>query len=516
MPSDTRKVTRRTACKKMLASAVTVCAADLIGEFPAYALSGPRPLPRVAPGEACIAPSAILDFIAGVEKRVGGLHSFMILQNGKVEAEAYWAPYGPQHPHMLYSLSKSFTSTAVGFAIAEGKISVDTLVTSYFPEKLPAEQSDNLKAMKVKHLLTMSTGHDKDATGGTTAAADGDWIRAFLALSVEHEPGTKFVYNSAATYMLSAIVQKTTGLKVVDYLKPRLFEKIGIEQPTWETCPHGINTGGWGLAVKTEDIARFGQLYLQNGVWESRRVLPEHWVDTATTKKIVNGDPNAESDWTQGYCYQFWRCRHDAFRGDGAFGQFCIVLPKHNAVIAITSGVGDMQAILDEAWLHLLPALGVKTADQDATALQKQISHLEIPYTKPVKLVPSGSQKLNGARYKLNSNSLNLESVRFVTHGNKLTAAFTTTGGELNLVGDERGWAKGAGQLPGIVSHNTAGHLVWIGEDVCELTLCYNETPFIQTLRFSFTQQREEFNLNISLRFFMGPTQFGQIKGTRV
>ncbi len=123
------------------------------------------------------------------------------------------------------------------------------------------------------------------------------------------------------------------------------------------TSPQGINTGGWGLKIKTEDIARFGQMYLQKGVWNGKPLLPEAWVAEATSFKISNGD-NPESDWNQGYCYQFWRCRHNTYRGDGAFGQYCVVMPDQDAVLAITSGVPDMQAVLNLVWDCLLPAMG--------------------------------------------------------------------------------------------------------------------------------------------------------------
>ncbi|HEX2999328.1 MAG TPA: serine hydrolase, partial [Armatimonadota bacterium] len=311
-------------------------------------------LPRISPEAAGIAPEAILAFIDAVEQRVGGLHGFMLLRHGSVAAEGWWNPYAPQLPHMLYSLSKSFTSTAVGFAVAEGRLTVEDRVISFFPDKLPSKVDDNLAAMRVKDLLTMNTGHDQDATGATASAADGDWVRAFLSLPVEHTPGSKFVYNSAATYMLSAIVQKLTGMPIVEYLKPRLFDPLGIEGQSWDTCPRGINTGGWGLRLKTEDIARFGQCYLQKGKWGDRQLVPAAWVAEATRKQVDNnnGGPN---DWIQGYGYQFWRCRHNAYRGDGAFGQYCVVMPDQDAVLAINSGVGDMQAVLDAVWDCLLP-----------------------------------------------------------------------------------------------------------------------------------------------------------------
>ena len=210
---------------------------------------------------------------------VHDLHSFMLLRHGQVVARGWWSPYAAQRPHMLFSLSKSFTSTAVGLAVAEGRLTVDDPVLSFFPEDAPAKVSPNLAAMRVRDLLSMSTGHAKDATGRATHKKEGNWVKGFLSLPVRYAPGTHFVYNSAATYMLSAIVQKLTGMTLLDYLRPRLFEPLGIDNPTWESCPRGINTGGWGLSVRTEDIARFGQLYLQKGVWKGQRILPEAWVE---------------------------------------------------------------------------------------------------------------------------------------------------------------------------------------------------------------------------------------------
>src|SRR3954463_7671168 len=164
--------------------------------------------------------------------------------------------------------------------------------------------------------------------------------------------------------MPSAAVQKRTGQPVLDYLKPRLFDPLGIEHPTWETSPQGVSLGGYGLSIRTEDIARFGQLYLQKGKWEGKQLVPEAWVEAATARQTSNGS-NPKSDWDQGYGYQFWRSRNGAYRGDGAFGQYCVVLPDQDAVIAITSGVRDMQAVLNLVWDKLLPALKSSTLPTD-------------------------------------------------------------------------------------------------------------------------------------------------------
>src|SRR5262245_38947833 len=204
-------------------------------------------LPRSAPEAQGILSSAILAFVEAAERNIHELHSFMLLRHGAVVAEGWWSPYAPDRPHMLFSLSKSFTSTAVGMAVAEGRLSVDDPVLSFFPEDTPEQVSENLASMRVHHLLSMSTGHAEDTTKGLREQPEGNWARAFLAAPVEHQPGTHFLYNSGATYMLSAIVQRLTGMTLLEYLRPRLFEPLEIENPTWETCPRGINVGGWGL-----------------------------------------------------------------------------------------------------------------------------------------------------------------------------------------------------------------------------------------------------------------------------
>jgi CubicO group peptidase (beta-lactamase class C family) len=279
----------------------------------------------------------------------------MLVRNGHVVAEAWWEPESAEKQHVLWSLSKSFTSTAVGLAVAEGKLSVDDPVLKFFPDDAPAEPSANLKAMRVKDLLSMSTGHQDEVKLSRDDQAS--WIKAFLAHPVPHKPGTHFRYNTPATYMCSAIVQKVTGKPVLEYLKPSLFDPLGIRDPQWGTSPEGVTLGGYGLFVRTEDIAKFGQLYLQKGKWEGKQLLPAAWVEQATSKQVSNGsDPSR--DWDQGYGYQFWRCRHGAYRGDGKDGQFCVVLPEQNAVVAITANTRDMQAQLNIVWDKLLPAFG--------------------------------------------------------------------------------------------------------------------------------------------------------------
>jgi CubicO group peptidase (beta-lactamase class C family) len=325
-------------------------------------------LSRATPESQGVSSASIAKFIQAADEKVNSMHSFMLLRHGKVIAEAWWTPEDANKPHVLWSLSKSFTSTAVGLAVHDGKLSVQDRVIGFFPDALPENPSENLKSMRVLDLLTMSTGHQDEPN----LRASQDWIKTFFAHPVPREPGSFFRYNTPATFMQSAIVQKVTGQNVVDYLQTRLFDPLGIDAPKWDKNPQGISIGGYGLYLKTEDIAKFGQLYLQKGLWENQQLIPSDWVQEATNKQVSNGS-DASSDWNQGYGYQFWRCRHNAFRGDGKDGQFCIVLPDQDAVVVMTANTSNMQSQLSLVWEYLLGAM----VDQDLPEAPKDRENLE-------------------------------------------------------------------------------------------------------------------------------------------
>jgi hypothetical protein len=273
----------------------------------------------------------------------------------------------------------------VGLAAAEGRLGLDDEVLKAFPDDAPARPSEHLGRMRLRDLLRMSTGHQTEPafwleTAAPDSARGATWVRRFLAHPVPFKPGTHFLYNTPATYMLSAAVQRRTGQTVLDYLRPRLFAPLGIEAPAWDASPEGVTLGGYGLRARTEDVAKFGQLYLQRGVWNGRRLLPAAWVDEATARQTSNGS-NPASDWDQGYGYQFWRSRHGSYRGDGAFGQYVLVLPEQDAVVAITSGVRDMQAVMDLVWDRLLPAMAPAALADDpaaAGALRSTLAGLSV------------------------------------------------------------------------------------------------------------------------------------------
>lgn len=313
-------------------------------------------LPRSTPssqGVDATGVEALLDQLAvhpGVE-----LHSLMLLRNGHVVTEGWWAPYTAERVHLLYSLSKSFTSTAAGLAVAEGLLDLDRTVLSYFPE-LDADVPDvRSRSILVRHVAAMASGHHTETIDQALATDPSDPVRGFLRIPPEHQPGSWFAYNQPCTYALAAIIQRESGQTLTDYLRPRLFAPLGIGSVGWQQLPPGRALGFTGLHATTDAIAKLGQLHLQRGWWGDRRLLPEEWVDLATSRQVSS--PLQENpDWRQGYGFQFWLARH-GYRGDGAYGQFCVVLPEQQVVVAITGASIDMQAVLDALWAHLLPAL---------------------------------------------------------------------------------------------------------------------------------------------------------------
>lgn len=388
----------------------------------------PVGLPRMSPESQGIASAAILQLVKAMEASGLEWHSFMLLRHGNVVAEGWWKPFEASFKHTLYSLSKSFTSTAIGLLVKEGKITVEDPVTSFFKDELPVTISANLAEMKVRHLLTMNTGHGEDTMPKLRESGD-TWTRTFLAQPVNFKPGSHFLYNTGATYMLGAIVYRVTGETLEQFLGSRLFRPLDIKEYDWETSPQGLNTAGFGLRVKTEDIARLGQLYLQKGKWDGKQILSENWVQEATSYQTSSN--TGDGDWAQGYGYQFWRCKPGFYRGDGAFGQFCIVMPEQDAVLAITSESWDMQKSMTTIWNNLLPAIQPGSLPDNPAAwneLQKALKNLSLP-------VPTGAvTSSQAARYhdkkiKLEKNEYGVTDAQF---------RFTDKACYLTIVGKEQ------------------------------------------------------------------------------
>ena len=314
-------------------------------------------LPRSSAADEGVSAGRLAEFLDAAG-RFGGIDSVIVVRHGRVIAEQWWPPADAVTPHVMWSISKSFTSMAVGLAIEDGLLTLDDAIVTLLPDAAPAEPDARLAAMTVRHLLTMTSGHAEESLPDDARLPHTDWARWILNQPVPYEPGTHFVYNSGATYLLSAIIQRLTGHGLLDYLRPRLFEPLGIRDATWLSSPQGIDVGGWGLSVTTEDLATFGQLLLRHGEWNGAQLVPAAWVDAATAWQVPNASEPEPKDWGQGYGYQFWQCRHGAYRADGLGGQLCVVLPDADVVVAVTAWLTDMQSELDLVWDYLLPALG--------------------------------------------------------------------------------------------------------------------------------------------------------------
>ena len=491
------KIPRLPGARNIVLSVLFICVSSSL------LAQKPTSLPRSTPEAEGVSSQGIIRFLDAAKSGNNELHSFMVLRHGKVVAEGWWNPYAPQLKHTMYSVSKSFTATAVGFAVAEKKLTVDDKVISFFPDRLPDTVSENLRELRIKDLLSMSVGHETDPTG--KVAATDDWVRTFLNIPVVYKPGAKFLYNSAATYMLSAIVQKVTGNTVFDYLKPRLFKPLGITGIDWELDPAGINVGGWGLRLKTEDMAKFGQLFLQKGKWEGKQVIPASWIEEASTLKIEQ-EPDApqvkkdSSDWLQGYAYQMWRSRNNSYRADGAFGQYILVLPEQDAVIAITSETPNMQNEINLVWSLLLPAFSKDKLPADSRSLKQMKSQIAgLSLTPRRKNNQVRESQISGRTFGVFSSDRTLESVQFNFKNDVCELILKTDSASHTLKFGSGKWEQGVtgkygpylvtvarNNRVGLAPFRVAGNYDWIDDNTIELRLRYMESPHTETFRCSF------------------------------
>jgi CubicO group peptidase (beta-lactamase class C family) len=503
-----------------------------------YLLTGPmlmaqqaESLPRSLPEKEGVPSASILRFVQEMEKSKNEFHSLMILRHGKVIAEGSWDPYRKDVKQALYSVSKSFTSTAVGFAVSEGRLSVNDKVVSFFPGDLPDTISPWLAGLTVKDLLCMQEGQDSDRTR-IIGSGSAPWVRGFLKIPIAYKPGTHFLYNTMGVYILAAIVEKRTGQHLIDYLRPRLFDPLGITGEDWEVSPQGIDVGGWGLRLRTEDLAKMGQLYLQKGVWKGRQLLPKQWIEEATTAHNNEGSPvdmhyeKDSSDWNQGYGYLFWRCRHDVYRADGAYGQYIMVFPDQDAVVAMTSETSDMQDEMNLVWRYLLPAMqdGALPADPEAAgALHRKLSTLALPVRSGNK-EGSTAGAIAGKWFSIPSNELGLGSVKFGFNNGICRLDLKIDSAVQQLVFGAGRWEKGETNLPApnlsplsgirLAPFRVAGSYRWIDDHNLELTLRYIQSPHSETILCRFDQHKLRMTIEKSLDFGKKSVVLeGEVKG---
>jgi len=466
----------------------------LLASLPSLSQNGSS-LPHGVPEAEGVSSAGILRFLEAAEKSRNELHSFIFLRHGKVIAEGWWDPYKPGFRHSLYSASKTFTSTAVGFAVSENLLKLSDKVISFFPNDLPDSISPNLAALTVRDLLTMSEGMDPEPL--YIPGISKNWVKGFLATPIKYKPGTVFRYNSLGAFMLSAILQKVTGQKLIDFLKPRLFDPLTISGMDWEENMMSINTGGWGLRVKTEDMAKLGQLYLQKGVWNGSQVLPASWIEEATNEKIFRHPALAQvardsSDWEQGYGYQIWRSRHHSYRADGAFGQFILVMPDQDAVISIQAESPDMQDELNLVWDYLLPAIKKDKLPADTKseyALKAKLSNLSIMPAAGSYSAYTTHKNLN-KYFVLEPNPGHIENISLQIKDSICHFSLNTGTDTYGLVYGAGFWKTGQTNKPGpyqasaakenwalLSPYKVAGNFYWKDDQTLILEMRYLESP---------------------------------------
>ena len=326
----------------------------------------------------------------------------------------------------------------------------------------------------------MNTGHEKEPA---LRESNNTWVKTFLEQEVKFEPSTHFLYNTPATYMLGAILHKVTGQKLEDYLAPRLFQPLGIKGYDWETSPQGLNTAGYGLRVKTEDIAKLGQFYLQKGKWNGKQLLSESWISEATSKQTTSN--TGDSDWSQGYGYQFWRCKPGFYRGDGAFGQFCMVMPEQDAVLAMTCESFNLQKTMNVAYETLLPAMqsGVLAENpSEANSLKSALKNLELSTPKGKTTSPLSSQ-YNDKDFIIEKNSYGIIESEFVFSKDACTWELLTAAGETKIKFGWENWHLNKGTSPYLFSiagrtpmpSKMAGTATWMNDNTLQLNLKFVE-----------------------------------------
>ncbi|GIF49454.1 CubicO group peptidase (beta-lactamase class C family) [Asanoa ferruginea] len=336
-----------------------------------------RLLPRSTPGPSGVSSRAIGALVDRLEAW-SECHSIMVARHGHVIAEGWWAPYSADRPHLLYSLTKSFTSIAAGLTIADGLLALDDRVVDVLPDHVPADISEQGRRITVHHLLSMTSGHDTDSLEEAWRLEPGDLVKGFLRVPFPEPEGTRHAYDNATTFVLARMVERVTGRGLPELLDERLFTPMGVDHAEWDRVASGAAFGFHGLHLRTEVIAAFGQLLLNGGRWGDRQLVPREWVELATRRHIETQpeeDGSGDSDYLRGYGYQFWMSRH-GYHGDGAFGQRCLVIPAHDLVVAITGGDGQRQETVDAIWECLLPGIDQPDSTADDEILADRLRRL--------------------------------------------------------------------------------------------------------------------------------------------
>ena len=488
----------------------------IISLFPVCLEAQVNDLPRSTPEAEGIKSLAVSKMFATLTSLPNtDIHHVMILRHGKVVAELHPYPYKAIYGHAIYSCSKSYVSMAIGIAIEENRLRLTDRVASFFPGQLPDTISSNLAAMTIRNLLTMTSGILPDWEMRNYKS---NWIESYLSKPV-NSPGKNFYYDSMSTFLLSAIIQKVTGMKTLDYLKSRLFTPMNITEVGWEESPDGINTGGWGLHLQCESQAKFGLLLLNDGYWKGNRLIPTEWIKEAAAKQVNNLQNTANlkpTDSNQGYGYQLWRCKYPgAFRIDGALGQFTVIIPDKDMVVVINGNcIGETYNQLNAIWDILIPGvtgLPMKPGKEYDNLLKLcKNSCLKTPAGKKDSNI---SGKVTGRNIILQDNKHGIRSLMIENSGNsyilhvsekngkKYTIPFNYNNWSCFTTDNQPPYSINAlSRFKGLAgNYNVAGAYAWTGRNTLELKAHY--VNWISSRRFLFDFNGNNARITISDNF---------------
>ncbi|MEU5226795.1 serine hydrolase domain-containing protein [Streptomyces toyocaensis] len=450
-------------------------------------------------------PAAVAAFVRAARDVGNELHSLLLYRDGAVAAEHFWWPYRPELPHSLHSVTKAFTATAVGLAVGEGRLAVTDRVVDLIADRIPPDPGENLAAMTVEDLLTQTSGHGFGVSGVAWRGLKTSWVDEVLRLPVEHRPGTHFAYSSATSLLLSAIVTAVTGDTLADYLRPRLFEPLGMWAGLrWDTTPDGINTGGNGLSATTEDLLKLAVLHLQHGRWSGRQLLDPGWIDAATADSRGNG-----------YGYHWWLApKQRAYIAYGAFGQYAFVFPDQQVALAVTGSaasiVGDH--LPDVVFEHLSALTGDGRDGEPAIG-----RHELLP--PPVGGHSAIEAAVSGRQFTMAANDDDVRAVSADFTGDRCLFTLVDSHGEHRIEAGLDRWIESSTSMPGAALHHgyepTSQRVVaagtWSSSTTFTMTWQFIETPFRDTVTLDFTA--DTVRLDRSVNVNSGPTTRPTLNG---
>ncbi len=339
-----------------------------------------------------IDPAAVQHLAQALIRGGMDLHSLMVIRHGKVASEVYIAPFYRESVHMVFSISKSFLSAAYGFALQEGLLTRETRFLEVFPELRPKKEDPYLEKLTIDHLMRMTSGK-RTHRGGR------NWLRTFVRAKWDFEPGTSFRYVNENYSAAAAAIRRLSGRSITEYLTPRLYEPLGMETPVWETRPDGTEAGGWGLLLKTEDIAKFILCCHNGGSLFGKQILPADYIKEATSNLTDSSVSQTDADSAAGYGLGFWQCagHPDTFRCEGMYSQYAVSFRKEDACIVMTGANHRLQKTLDILWAYA-----------DGLFIQPQADAVPTAITLPASFVARQTprspleRKISGKRYALN------------------------------------------------------------------------------------------------------------------